>query len=319
MNVPVRTDPWAWWQSALAGNRGTIQADEPETGFFRARFKNKATGDITFYALAYWREAPDNTLRCRLTKVVQGRVLSDMLEDNRARESWPWASKEPISHETYTAYCESGTWPDQHAAATADRRSVESARNSEDAPDAESFDGIRDRIEDLAREADTLIKAGAAKTKAESDRAADLSDRLLKLEKLADDKRAAEKRPHMDAAADVQRKWTVLVTRANAGKADLKKVVVTPFLKKLEQVAASATEAAVVPPGFTPVKRTAGTTTSVGLRTVTTAVVEDWAKAVDYFAGNTKVRELIQQLANAAAKQGTCPAGCRIHTEKTAS
>jgi hypothetical protein len=71
-------------------------------------------------------------------------------------------------------------WPDQHEAVARDRI------NSDAAPADDSFDGLKDRIEDLARDAQALIDAGAAADQSAADRASDLANRLAELQKQAD-------------------------------------------------------------------------------------------------------------------------------------
>ncbi|MDQ2079518.1 hypothetical protein RA307_04930 [Xanthobacteraceae bacterium Astr-EGSB] len=314
------TDQWEWWRLALAGQAPAIVADEPAAGFYETRSKNKATGQVTRGLVAYWYEPAEFETKGTAAKLYCKDgfgAAARMLDDLKARERWPYASKRPISRAVYDAVKDGKGWPDENEAARRDRV------NSAAAPDADSFEAIRDRIEDLAREAERLIKSGAAKTKEESDQAADVADRLRKLEKRADELRDAEKRPHTEKANEAQRKWAPLVNRADDCKARLKKVVVTPFLNAEAARQAAAMAAAVksgaAPEIVAPAKTTAGTTSTVALRTVTSAVIEDYAKALAYFADNAKVKDLIQQLANAAARQGTCPDGCRINTAKEAA
>lgn len=312
---------WTWYLAALAGNRGPVYDGEPMTGFYRCRFKDKRTCDVDLYAIAYWHEA--GTLYCKRTRIVDGRVLSDFLEDLRALEQWTFACRAPVTHETYLAFCKTGLWPDQHEAATADRRSVESARNSGNAPDLESFEGLSDRISDLSREAGILISGGAAKTQEQSDCAADLADRLRKLEKTAGKAFVKERTPHDDAVKAVRSKWSPIIAKADEFKARLKDEVVTPFLKTQEQ-GQEAAQAVAIQSGkpaeaVTPAKRTAGTTSSVALRPHKSAIIEDYPATLAHFADHEKVRELIQQLANAAARADTCPPGCKINTEYKAA
>lgn len=326
------TDQWTNWRAALAGTRGPINADEPDSGFYETRSKNKATNEVTRNVVAYWYEAGGWLVKGAAAKLYckgGSGPGSFMLGDIMARERWPYASKRPITKAVYDAVCAGKGWPDENAMATADRERT--AATSDGAPrsnsaavvDPDSIEALTERLDDLAREAEKLIEAGAAKTQAASDQAADLADRLRGIEKRADELRDKEKRPHMDAATAVQKKWAPIVVRADDCKARLKKVVVTPFLTAAAAEHAKATAAAIQTgkPAETvaPLKRTAGSTSSVALRPVNSALVEDWPKALAYFGENAKVRELIQQLANAMARQGTCPAGCKIETKQVAA
>lgn len=315
-------DQWAWYKAALGGTRGPINANEPQSGFYEDRSKNRTTNVVTRSVAAYWTDDSGvQWFKFRDYNAI--RLDVDNEQSRRAFERWPFLSKRPISHSVYEAVRKTGHWPDENRAAAADRQGEEAATklaNSEHAPDDDSFEALQDRIADLAREAERVIAAGAAKTKDASDQAADLADRLRKLETRADNARDAEKRPHDEASKAVQKKWKPLVERAADFKERLKFVVVTPFLKA-ESAKAQAAQAAAIKAGA-PVEtapRTAGTTASVGLRTVKAATITDYPKALAYFAENAKVRELIQQLANAAVRQGTTPDGCEVFTDQKAA
>lgn len=311
-------DQWAWWRAALAGGAPPIHADEPAAGFYETRSKNKATGEVTRGVVAYWY-APDGALCCKSGAA--------MLDDLRARERWPYASKRPITKEVYDAVRAGKGWPDESPAAAADRaRAATSdgrARPNAAEVDPNSLAVMRERADDLTREAERLIKAGAAKTQDASDQAADLADRLLKLEKAADERRRAEMRPHEEAAAEVDGQWRPLRDRAADCKKRLKVVVVTPFLAAIDdankKAAAEAVQRGEPAAAPAPRKTTSGTTSTVGLRGVKSARITDYPKALAYFAENLKVRELIQQLANAAIRSGTTPDGCELHETKSAA
>lgn len=294
---------YAWWRAALAGNPAAIDANTPEPGFYETRSKSRATGEVTRSVVAYWYDA-NGRLRC-----MNG---GDRVNKERAIERWPFAAKRPISEATYKAVRAGEGWPDEHPTAASDRSNA--------APDDDSLEGVRERIEDLAREAEKLIAAGPAPTQVVANQAADLAERLLAREKLADQRRREEMRPHEEAAKAVDGQWRPLRDMAADCKARLKKLVVTPFLlmreAELAQAKATAQRAGLPPPGAKPA---AGSTTSTSLRTVTSAVIEDYPKALAFFEAHEQVKDLIQKLANASARSGVCPAGCRIKTEKAAA
>lgn len=71
--------------------------------------------------------------------------------------------------------------------------------------------------------------AGAVVTTDEQDAALDaLMDDLRKAKKDADEQRAIEKRPHDDAAKEVQARWKPLLDRCDMGVAEIKKLL-TPY------------------------------------------------------------------------------------------
>jgi hypothetical protein len=315
-------DQWTWWRGALAGTPTPINADEPGAGFYETRSKNKQSGEITRSVIAYWY-APDGSLYCKSGFGATSRMVPDLT----ARERWPYASKRPITKETYDAVCKSGRWPDESEAAAADRARTSDGKrrpNSDAAPDQDSIEGIAERISDLAREAEKIVAAGAAKTKAESDQAADLADRLLKLEKSADLKRRTAMQPHEERAQEEDRKWRPLRDRAAALKADLKNRVVTPFLiaardqARAETATAAATGAAI-PAQSRGKGPSAGTSGRVSLRETKAARIVDYTKTLAFFANHEHVRALVQQLSNASVRAGITPDGCEVDTTSAAA
>lgn len=115
MNAPVQLDDPTklnWWQAAIKGDRRPITED-PMTGFYRARRKNKQTGEERLYAVAYWWiKQSDGKFKC-FCKVDAGPTLTgEQLQ--RMIEAWPHVSKEPIKYDVYQAVIAGKPWPDQH-------------------------------------------------------------------------------------------------------------------------------------------------------------------------------------------------------------
>lgn len=296
------SNDFTWWKQALTGDVQPIDPNVPAPGFYENRSRHKVTKEITRSVVAVWYDGP--ILKCK-------NGSAGMLDQHRAIERWPFWSKRPISKATYDAVRAGKGWPDEHPAAAMDRDNA--------APLDDSLEGMRERIEDLAREAEKLIAAGAARNQDEADRAADLAERLLAREKLADLRRREMMRPHEEAAKAVDGQWRPLRDMAADCKARLKKLVVTPFLADQETKAAAYRAAAAAAGRPVPTaKPAAGSTTTTSLRVVTTAVIEDYSKTLQAFADHEQVRDLIQKLANASARAGICPAGCQIKTEKVA-
>lgn len=308
-------DQYDFWRRRMAGEVVPIHDGEPQAGFYRLK-----TRDGNWQAVAYWF-ATDGSLRCR----VGGKDINEQT----ACERWPWASKSPITHEVYKAVIAGGPWPDQHDGVTRDRA------NSDNAPADESFDGLKDRIEDLARDADALIKAGAAADQSAADRASDLANRLAELHKSADIARAAEKRPHDEAARAVQAKWTPLMGTAEIYKR-IKAVVITPFLvaedtkrRAAETAARLAAEEAAkagqpIPEPAPAVQRAApkagsGGRRSVALRTVKVITISDRAALLAFFAANEQITEVLQKLAEKATAAGVAVPGVTVTEEQRAA
>jgi hypothetical protein len=224
------------WERRLAGEKIVDAVDQVNYGFY-AEYNRRTE---TFDPLAFWyawgvREngPPCWHLRCRVgTKEV---------DEKDARDKYPHARDNPITHELYAAAVKAlkegrrPEWPRLSAA-------VEQSRSNL-APDDNSLKGLTDAIEDLKREAERLIKKGGAKSEEESDQAADVANRLATLQKRAEAARVAEKAPHLNACNEVDAKWKGPITAAEIFKR-LKQIVCRPWLEaeaarkaKLEQEA----------------------------------------------------------------------------------
>lgn len=307
-------DQYRFWRRRLAGEVVPIHDGECQAGFYRLK-----TRDGNSHPVAYWF-APDGTLRCRVGK--------QDINEQTANERWPWASKSPITHEVYKAVVAGEPWPDQHESVIRDRA------NSTNAPDDQSFDGLKDRIEDLARDAQALIDKGAATDQSAADRASDLANRLAELQKQADAARAAEKKPHDDAAALVQAKWKPLLGVADIYR-QIKAAVITPFLvaedtkrraaetaaRKAAEEAAKAGTPMPEPAAMQRAAPMAGSNgrRSVALRTVKVVTITDRDALLAFFSGNEQITEVLQKLAEKATAAGVKVPGVNVTEEMRAA
>jgi hypothetical protein len=305
-------DQYDFWRRRMAGEVVPIHDGEPQAGFYRLRTKDGA-----WHPVAYWF-AKDGALRCR--------IGTQDINEQTASERWPWASKSPITHEVYKAVLAGATWPDQHEAVIRDRA------NSAGAADENSFDGLKDRIEDLARDAQKLIDAGPAADQSAADRASDLANRLSELQKTADASRAAEKKPLDEQVAAVQAKWKPLLGAADIYKR-IKATVITPFLvaeaakmRAAEEAARKAAEEAakagqVIPEvqARSAPKAGSGGRRSVALRPVKVVTISDRAAVLAFFAENELVTEVLQKLAEKVTAAGVTVPGVTVTEEQRAA
>jgi hypothetical protein len=307
-------DQYSFWRRRMAGEVIPIHDGEPQAGFYRLVGKDGYSQPV-----AYWF-GKEGDLRCR--------IGNKDVNDQTANERWPWASKKPITHEVYKAVIAGGPWPDQHEGVTRDRA------NSAGAPADDSFEGLKDRIEDLARDAEALIKAGDAPDQSSADRASDLANRLAELQKRADAARKVEKKPHDDAVAAVQAKWNPLLGVADVYKR-IKAVVVTPFRvaedqkrkaaeAEARQIADEAAKAGRPAPEIAPVQRStpkagSGGRRSVALRTVKMVTITDRAALLTFFAEYEQVTEVLQKLAEKVTAAGVTVPGITITEEQRAA
>lgn len=304
-------DQWGFWRRRLGGEVLPIHDGEPQSGFYRIKMGEN------WLPIAYWFRESDGALCCRLGR--------EAVETQKAQEWWPFASKHPVAHAIYQRAVAGAPWPDFNEVANRDRA------NSIGAADALSFDGLKDRIEDLAREADRLIKTGAAGTQEAADQASDLANRLGELWTAADEERKREKKPHDDAAKAVQQKWLPVLTAAEVYKR-VKATVVTPFLvaqeakrkaaeadaRKVAEQAAQSGAPLFAERSPTAKAGSAGRR-SVALRTVRRAEIEDRAAVLAFFADSQQVTELLQTLSDRAVRAGVAVPGVKVIENQVAA
>lgn len=314
----VTVNEWTWWLNALAGNKGPIHDGDPQTGYYRVKRKGK---DIDS-PVAFWKDTKTGEQRCHMDGTDY--------DPQRALEIWIKASERPISQEEYGERIRTGRW----------ENSNEVLIGHNNAPADDSPDAIKERIEDLIREAKRMIEAGGATDKNVADQASDIANALGELETKSDKLRVAEKEPHLEAGRAVDRKWTPLRDLAGEFKTRLKAVVVTPFLRaqaaeveerrrKAEAAAREAAQKIAEETGVDPasvqvhvpdIRNTAGSSKrSTGLRTVTSATVTDWVALLTHLKDHEKVREAAQKIADASAKAGIALPGTEITKDQRAA
>lgn len=289
-----------WWRAALTGIRGPIDADNPMAGFYRSKNKDKSLS-----AVAIWYDSNTNELRYQ----ENGRDV----DDQRARERWPYVSKRPISAEVFWAFRETGKWIDIDDSAQAP---VGMLPYRTDDPANVS----------LAKEIVTAKQSAAKYAKVESDEEMTLAQSLrAKIQELAgkaDKLRTEEKEPHLAASRDVDAKWQPMIKEAKATADGIRKAMQDWNDFKLSQLEAAkkAAEAAVVedmdvappvisnaPMPSTQIRGGGGRAASVGIKLIVTAV--DLDKAFRQFRDTPEVMAVLMSLAQKAIDAGlTCEA-----------
>ncbi len=84
------------------------------------------------------------------------------------------------------------------------------------------FDAFAVAIDDNLLEANNWADGAAVETQAQADEISFLIDRLRKDAKAADEARAKEKKPHLDASKAVDARWKPLLDKAERGVSALK-------------------------------------------------------------------------------------------------
>lgn len=116
-------------------------------------------------------------------------------------------------------------------------------RGHNNPPPESPFEGFEVHISDLFAEATNFLDGGGVQTEGEAQAIAKLLDLARTASKDADKARAAEKKPHDDAAKAVQARWKPLLDRCDLITATCKKAM-APWLLKQEEVQRAAAAAA---------------------------------------------------------------------------
>lgn len=297
-----------YWRNALAGKFGAVHDGDAQPGFYRARNKDGKDDPV-----AIW---------CGDGEMVAYRNGTAV----DAADIWSWVCRAPITEELYRAVAERGEpWPD------AIKELI--GRNSNNPPSDEAMaDEVQSAIDAAMAELQNPVTDQAG-----CDRIANHRDRLAKMFKAKESERKAEKQPHMDAAAAVDTRWKPVLAKIEEAGGKLKNAITIWLLKeeqrrraealeearRQEEARKAAAEANLPPPEPAPVpvveRPKAGTTgRATALRTHKSAVITDYAKALAHFAEAMEVREVIQQLADRAARVDVATPGCEIKIDRRA-
>lgn len=352
-------DAYGYWRACVANGgdapagvkflptyHGNGTHEEPQPGLYRVRVIKGGP----LVPVQIWLRADDGAVMhhfedgCTLAGTIDGKSAdADTLADR-----WIWCKAvSKAEHEHYKAH---GMWPGEVETAG------KSAGIGDNSGSLSLAEQIRDYAETALG---WLRRAGGIKDKISSDMAANYRAELLRLSKEADRQRESEKRPHDDAAKAVQAKWKPIIdeaaSAANTIRDELTKWMRAEEARQeaerrakweAEQKAVAAARAEAdaqrakqmrddpiaaltsappdvpeMPAAPEPVKVSAGGQRgrAAGLRTVTRYVVTDHAAALAFFASSEDVRDLIQKLAERAAKAGVTVPGVEKQTEKVAA
>lgn len=300
--MPAPVDPYAFWRAGLAGKPLDAHEGDPQCGFYRKR--GKAADD----AVAYFYRGDE--LVCLVNQA--------RLSEAQAIELWTHVCDKPISHKEYLHRLEHGRFPNESPVLVGST-SAPIGPGHNRPPEDNTVEALTSVLDALQAEARRLLAGGAAKTQDEADQAADIANELLAVEHKAVALHKAAKAPLLEATKKLDRTWFGIRDAAQQLKEKIRLQVVTPFLVHQRRLAAAAaaeaTQRGEVPGGTKVAAGALKRTTS--LRTVVTARIEDYPAALAHFANHPEIRELVQRLADRAARAGVGVPGCaRIETEK---
>lgn len=325
---------WKWWMDALAGNIGPIHDSEPQQGFYRTRFKDKPWEPV-----AIWFE--DGKWQA---------MRGDRAVD--ASEIWTFCCRNPISHEAYTKAIEGGGWDDEPEAVRGIGDNLPDdpfeALKLEFAGEQELADTLlKSKVEtqDQANKIGVLSKRIAGISKRATD--------LHKVEKqphldagrnvdnkwreLKEDPDALSKKlkRHIDAylqeqqriELDRQRKAREEAERIQR-EADAARIAAEQASAKNDNSASEAAaeaerlaqQAAAAERETQARNASAGRTgAKVSLRTFVFAEITDFDKLLLALKDRAEIKELVETLANRAARSGVELAGMVIKSEQRAA
>jgi len=304
-------DSFEWWQNALAGTRGQISADSPESGFYRQKRK-----DGTFEPVAYWKDAETGEQRCH----INGKQPRDPL---RIYEVWVHAARNPIPSEWYWSKIDGMGWPDNDTSAAA------TAKGPEVDPDADPAGSLKAEIAAARAGLDAykVIESDEAAARAQTLRSA-----LTGLSGKATKAYEALNRPLLDEQRRIREVWFPIRDDAANGADTIRKALgawedtkreaarkaqAETDRKAAEHAAAvrSAEEANQPPPPPPPppvapnmpapsaqIKGGSGRTASVRTKKVVTKI--DLLKAWEQFGGMPEVYNVLLNLAQRAVDAG---------------
>jgi hypothetical protein len=318
---------WKWWQDALAGNFGPIHDSDPQQGYYRTRFKDKPWEPV-----AIWFENGE-------WHAMRGERAIN------AAEIWTFCCRNPISYEAYNKAIDGGGWDDE----------PEAPAIGHNLP-SDPFEALQVEFAAEKEQAEAFLKL-PIKTQADADRAAIWSKRLSTIAKKATDLHKVEKQPSLDESRRIDDKWRGLKEdpadlskrlkrhmddylreqqrieaerqRKAQEEADRKRreaeeaarlasvanddAAVDEAKRKQEEAAQAERDAQAR-------NASAGRTGArVALRTFVFAEITDFEKLLLALKDRPEIKEVVETLANRAARSGVELAGMTIRSEQRAA
>lgn len=334
-------DPWRWWQEALAhpeligGVALRIHEAEPQQGYYRVRMKGGEWEPVAIFFV----EGTETLAAYR-----NGKEVKDI------NSLWTWCCRNPIGYDAYEAAVAGGGFVDEPKAAPGigdnsgiadpvEALRIEFLGEKEMADqflkkpvttqaDADKAAIWAKKLSDIAKRADEFhsiekrphLDAGKAvddKWRSLKDDPKALSTSLKRhIDDFAREQRRAEElrvQKAREAEELLRRQAAEAAAKANASdqQSDDERQKSADAAKRLQaeaDAAAKETEARNFQAGRTGAK--------VSMRTFIDAVITDYDALVGALKGRDEVKELIQSLANRAAKAGVELAGMKIRKEE---
>jgi hypothetical protein len=295
--------PYDWYWAALDGKNPPLRPQQPECGFFRKPSKDKRTRERIWIPVAVYFDGPD------LVAIEGDRTITDFDE---IVDLFGWCIKHPVPEDHWRAVVENGEkWPDELPAREVDFSNLPS----------DPLESILIELQGEKAELEAFLKDGI-KRQDEADRAANWKSRIVEIGKRAEEMRKAEKKPHDEAAAAVQKRFKPALELTDELKCTID-AAMTPYLREkarreAEERAQLAAEGQDAPKPKSTKAGTIGRT--VALTTVKTGKVVNAEEFSLYLVRmlHPDMSELLDKLANRIARAGATAPGVEILTDQVA-
>ncbi|MBY5917315.1 hypothetical protein HFO77_23255 [Rhizobium leguminosarum] len=330
---------WAWWQEALEGRLGAIHDGDPQQGYYRTRFKHKPWEPV-----AIWFE--DGKWHA---------MRGDRQVD--ASDIWTWCCRNPITYEAYTKAIEGAGWDDEPEApaighnlpsdpfealqiefaaereqaeafmkkpittqAEADRAAIWSKRLSTIAKKATDLHKVEKQPHlDAGRNVDNKWRELKEEPDAISKKLKRHMDAFLQEEARKERERQAAARAEADRIQREADAARVAAEKA-AAKNDNDAAAIAAQNNAIAEAERLAQQAAAAERDAQARNASAGRTgAKVSLRTFVFAEITDFDALLMALKDRPEIKEVVDTLANRAARSGVELAGMAIRSEQRAA
>lgn len=333
---------WKWWQDALAGNLGPIHDSDPQQGYYRTRFKDKPWEPVAiwfedgeWHGLRGERKIDSSeiwTFCCRnpisyeaYTKAIEGGGWDDEPEAPTIGHNLPTDPFEALQVEFSAEKEQAEAFLKQpiKTQAEADRAAIWSKRLSSIAKKATDLHKVEKQPSlDESRRVDDRWRGLKEDPADLSKRLKRHMDAYLQEQQRIELKRQADARAEADRiqrAADAAR----IAAEKAAAKNDNEATDAASIAERNNAIAEAqrlADQAAQAERDAQARNASAGRTgAKVSLRTFTFAEITDFERLLMALKDRPEIKEVVETLANRAARSGVELAGMKISSEQRAA
>ena len=303
VDLSISPDPYAWYFAALDGKNPEVRPRTPECGFFRKPGKDRRTREQIWIPVAIFYDGDS------LVAIEGNRTITDYDE---IADLFGWCIKHPVPEEQWRAVVENGErWPDELSPRETDFSNLPS----------DPLESILLELEGEKAELTAFLKNGI-QSQEQADRAANWKSRIVEIGKRAEEMRKAEKKPHDEASAAVQKRFKPALELTDELKRSID-AAMTPYLREKARKEAEE-RARLAAEGQEPAKPKGAKAGTIGRTVALTTVKSGKITNPEEFAlylvrmPHPDMTELLQQLANRLARAGATAPGVEVITDQIA-